>query len=948
MIPKLLVRLRQTSIGRYGVALLSVLLALLVMLLLDRWMPMQESPFLLLFAAVMVSGWYGGMGPGIFATAIAVLLVGYLFIPLAFSWNITLVDNAVRLGLFVLVSLMIVSLSAVRRQLVSDLRQERDLISAVVTTAGSLILVLDRAGKVVQFNRTCERTTGYSAAEVIGRQIWELLIPPEERSAVQTIFSRLQAGMLPSNYEGDLLTRIGGRRRIAWSNTVLFDDQGKVRYIIATGIDVTERNQVAQALQEKNHQLQALIQASPLAITVLDRHGVVKLWNPAAERIFGWSEAEAIGRVMPSVPADKRAELAANIGSTFSGNLLNGIETQRQRQDGSTIDISLWTAVFHHGNDEEDSILSIVADVSDRKQAEAALKDSQERLTRFVESNVIGILFGDVEGNIHQANDEFLRLVGYSRAELEAGRVHWIEITPPDYLPLDAERIAEAQERGACTPYEKEYIRKDGSRVPVLVGYTLLGAARQQSVAFILDLTDRKQLEQALQDQAAELAQANRMKDEFLAVLSHELRTPLNSILGWAKLLRTRQFDAETTSRALETIERNARLQTQLVEDILDVSKIIQGKLRLQTRTIDLAPVIQAALEAMGPAAAAKQIDLQFQTRCQPARVLGDLARLQQVFWNLLSNAIKFTPNGGRVSVQLETEMQRAQFLVFRAQNQPTSQIEPTQNSKFKIQNSKFNPQPTYARITVTDTGSGIEPEFLPFVFDRFRQANSTTTRTSGGLGLGLSIVRHLVELQGGTVEAASQGLGQGATFTVRLPLLGGGPPLNGNTVLDQQMCSEPLLPAFTDRTTAPLLTNVRVLIVEDESDTRDFLRLTLEQFGATVNVATTAAEGIRYLAAASLHSSRLPDVLISDIELPHTDGYSFIQQVRALQTQGQAFIPALALTAYTSQEHCDRALTAGFQMYLAKPIDPNILIKAVANLAGWTTPQTCEQSFRS
>lgn len=739
------------GIGRYGVAFLAVVLALLLMLVVDRWVPMAGSPFLIFFASVMISAWYGGLGPGVFAIAIALLAADYFFELPFYSFGTNSLAEGLRLSLFALVSLLIVSLSATRRRLVKELWQERDLISAVVTTAGSLIMVLDRDGRVVQFNRTCERITGYTLSEVSGKRVWDLFIPLEEVEAVKAVFDQLQTGRLPSEYEGDWLIRDGKRRRIAWSNTVLFNEQGLVRYVIATGIDVTDRYRAKQQLQETNLQLQALVQAAPVAITVLDRQGIVKLWNPTAERIFGWRAEEVLGQFLPSVPAEKRSEFQQHIALTLDGNLLNGLETCRQRKDGSSIYVSLWTAVFHNGNDENDRILSIVADLSERKraeaerqQAEAALKSTQEKLTHFFESNIIGILFGDVAGDIEQANDEFLRMVGYSQSDLHAGKLRWIALTPSEYFPLDQAAIAEVKERGACTPYEKEFICKDGSRIPVLVGFTLTGESRQQAVAFILDLTERKQLEQALHQQAEALAQANRLKDEFLAVLSHELRTPLNSILGWSKLLRIRQFDTETATRALETIERNARLQSQLIEDILDVSKIVQGKLCLQPQAIKLMPVIQAALETMRPAAAAKRIQLQFQPDADPC-VLGDAERLQQVVWNLLSNAIKFTPEGGQVTVVLASSL-------------PTTPNRGQPASNHDVE------------IRITDTGSGISPAFLPFVFDRFRQEDSSTTRLKGGLGLGLSIVRYLVELHGGTVRADSLGQGQGATFTVRLP----------------------------------------------------------------------------------------------------------------------------------------------------------------------------------
>ena len=527
-----LLKPERSALLRYGMALLLVLLALLLMLLLDRWVPMQGSPFLVFFAAVMVSAWYGGFGAGVCATALSAILAAFFFLPPVRSMSLTTLPELVRDGLFVVIALMITFLSATRRQLVKVLRRERDLITAIVGTAGSLIMVLDRKGRIVQFNRACEQLTGYGFADVRSKCPWDLFLMPEDIEPVQNVFQALCFGDAPHHYENNWLAKDGSRHLIAWSNNVLLDDWGAVSYVISTGIDITERRQAEQTLQETNQALHALIQASPVAITVLDRHGVVKRWNPAAERIFGWQATEALDRVLPTVPDAKREEFLANIAATLNGDLLNGMETYRQRQDGSLIYVGIWTAVLRGVTAEEDSLLSIVVDLSERKQSEAALRLSQERLTSLVEANVVGILFGDTNGGISEANDEFLRIVGYAREDIQSGVLRWTHITPPEYLPLDETAIRDALMNGGCTPYEKEYIRKDGSRVPVFIGFGLLGEERQQTIAFILDLTERKRLEQALRTQAEQLAQANRTKDEFLAVLSHELRTPLKLDLG--------------------------------------------------------------------------------------------------------------------------------------------------------------------------------------------------------------------------------------------------------------------------------------------------------------------------------------------------------------------------------------------------------------------------------
>jgi len=360
----------------------------------------------------------------------------------------------------------------------------------------------------------------------------------------------------------------------------------------------------------------------------------------------------------------------------------------------------------------------------------------------------------------------------------------------------------------------------------------------------------------------------------------------LNPILGWAKLLRTRNFDEATKIRALETIERNAKLQTQLIGDLLDVSRILQGKVRLNLYAVDLKIAIAGALETVRLAAEAKSIQIQTVLSNDIGKVLGDSDRLQQVMWNLLSNAVKFTPTEGRVEVRLEQVGLDAQ-------------------------------------IQVIDTGKGIIPEFLPYVFDYFRQADAKTTRVFGGLGLGLAIVRHLVELHGGTVQAESLGEGQGATFTVRLPLL-----KNSELRVSSDEVSEAEL--SSDNT---LLAGVQILLVDDQADVREFFSFALEQYGATVTAVESAAEALEILMQSK------PDILLSDIGMPLMDGYMLLREVRKLPPEQGGQIPAIALTAYAGEINYNQAMAAGFQKHLPKPVDPSELAAAIVNLIGQNQP---------
>ncbi|MEH2371141.1 hybrid sensor histidine kinase/response regulator [Nostoc sp.] len=393
-------------------------------------------------------------------------------------------------------------------------------------------------------------------------------------------------------------------------------------------------------------------------------------------------------------------------------------------------------------------------------------------------------------------------------------------------------------------------------------------------------LEERAHLLELEQVARAKAETANRIKDEFLAVLSHELRTPLNAILGWSKLLQTRRLDQKKTSEALATIERNATLQVQLIEDLLDISRILQGKLTLNITKINLKSTVLSALKTMQLAAETKLIEVNTVFESGVGQIMGDSTRLQQVVWNLLSNAIKFTPRGGKVEVRLqETD--------------------------------------GYAQIIVSDTGKGISADFLPFVFDYFRQADSTSTRNFGGLGLGLAIVRNIIEMHGGIVKADSHGEGQGAIFTVSLPLL----PDESPKLTDGQN-----YPAFLASNSLPL-NGIKVLVVDDDTDSRDFVAFVLEQDGAFVMSVSSAEEALQTLAEVKL------DVLVSDISMPDMDGYMLIHEVRNRTPEQGGQIPAIALTAFARNNDQEKALKAGFQMHLSKPLNPEKLIAAIVKL---------------
>ncbi len=520
----------------------------------------------------------------------------------------------------------------------------------------------------------------------------------------------------------------------------------------------------------------------------------------------------------------------------------------------------------------------------ERARAEEALRESEARLKRAISIDTVGVVFFDLDGRITEANGAFARMSGYSREELGT-TVTWEELTRPEYLDAARHAARELAEQGETAPYEKELVRKDGSRWWGLAAPTRLAARGGDAtcVEFIVDISERKWAEadrERLHARESELRAAaeaaSRAKDEFLATVSHELRTPLNSMLGWSRLLAGGQLGPAEAESAIASIARNASAQARLIEDLLDVSRIVAGTLRIEREPVDLGELAARIVGSELPRAGSAGVRLEMEPALRRIVVDGDVERLEQVVANLVSNAVKFTPAGGLVSVRVDDEDARAV-------------------------------------LTVSDTGRGIAAEFLPYVFDRFRQADGSTTRAHGGLGLGLAIVRRLVELHGGEVEASSPGEGLGATFRVRLPLVAVDRATVGGAARDER---------------PPSLHGVRVLVVDDESDSRELERVVLERCGAEVRTAASVAEALAEIDA------WVPDVLLSDVGMPGDDGYALVARVRASAREPVRRIPAVAVTAYATAADRQRLVDAGYQLHLAKPIDARALTGAVADLA--------------
>ncbi|MHC5774134.1 hybrid sensor histidine kinase/response regulator [Nostoc sp.] len=770
----------------YAVALLAVGSGLLLTLLLQPLL--EPTIFLLFFAGVAVSAWYGGMEAGLLATTLSTLAVSYFFLEPVFSLFVASLDSIVRLGLFVLVTILISLLNSELRTakqylLVSESRFRRLVDSNII---GVIVSKMD--GAIAQANDAFLQMVGYSQEDLLAGQIrWRDMIPPE------------------------------------------------------------------------------YIEANDRAIAELTTKGVCQPF-----------------------------------------------ENEYIRKDHSHVPILLASALLENN---PDNIISFVLDLSERKQIELALCKSEERYRAYLEQSSEGIWCIELEVPISpdcsedeqiqhfyqyvylaECNNVMAQMYGFSRAEeiISARLEDFLVSSDPDNIAYlrsfirSNYRLIDAESHKIDQQGNSKYFLNN------LVGIVEKGLL-VKAWGTQRDITQRKQAEQKCkqllereQTARAEAETANRIKDEFLATLSHELRTPLNAIMGWTQLLRSRKLDETTTGRALETIERNTKSLTQLIEDILDVSRIIRGTLHLNIHQVKLVPLVEAAIDTVRPAAQAKEISIKCRFNPEVGVIVGDANRLQQVVWNLLSNAVKFTPKGGRVDVQLQ-----------------------------RIQ--------SHVQIRVSDTGGGIAAEFLSHVFERFCQADSSKTRSHGGLGLGLAIVRHLVELHGGTVCAQSPGIGQGATFIVNLPIKA--VDVEANTAEELSSCVN----IQEANNYLPKLDDLRVLIVDDEAEARHLLTRILRQYGTQVIAAASASEALLAL------QEFKPHVLVSDIGMPQEDGYTLIRKVRALSTDEGGRIPAVALTAYARAEDRTQVLLAGFQLHVPKPVNPGELAAVIANLTGRT-----------
>jgi PAS domain S-box-containing protein len=747
------------------------------------------------------------------------------------------------------------------------------------------VIEWDHEFKVLRWSPAAQKLFGWKAEEVMGKRYsdWKFVVA-EDYDVVNQVGQRQNQGQERHSISRNRnYTKLDTILHCEWYNSALYDEAGKLVSVLSLVLDVTVARRIEEALRKSEAQYRLLFESNPQAMWVYDLTTLRFLAvNDAAVRHYGYSRTEFLEMTIKDIRPPEDIKLLENYLATESDEVANAGEWRHRKKDGTVINVDITSSRLTFGGRPAEFVLA--HDITERKKAETALRISEDRYRDLVDNSHELICTHDLEGRVLSVNPWAARVLGYPQNSLVGINIR--DGLLPEYREKFDEYLRTVITEGSARGVMKvrtatgetrlwEYyntLRTEGVEKPIVRGMAH-------------DATERRLALKREKEARLEAEAANRVKDEFLSTLSHELRTPLTAIMGWADLLLHDEVEPEKRQQAVETIFRNANSQCQLINDLLEVSRIITGKLRLEFVACELHSVIEAAAESIRPTAEAKGVRLQVLLEPHVGPVFGDRERLQQVVWNLLSNGVKFTSKGGLVQVTLQ----------------------------------RIN---SHVEIVVKDTGIGINPDFLPHVFDRFRQADGSTTRNYGGLGLGLAIVRHLVELHGGTAWAESPGEKQGSSFTVRLPAM-----TNGEQPLPEEL-KQPAIAVTESRDRQPSsLTGLRVLVVDDEIDARTLLSAMLERCGAQVVAVSSAREGLESV------ESWQPDVLIADIGMPVEDGYGLIKKVRALPKERGGQTPALALTAYARTEDRVRALSEGYQVHLAKPVDRYQLAAVITSL---------------
>jgi PAS domain S-box-containing protein len=787
-----------------------------------------------------------------------------------------------------------------RKRAEEALQEQREWLRVTLSSIGDAVIATDTQGAVTFVNPVAESLTGWKQQDATGQPLENIFHIVDERTRSKVENPALRAmrdGLIVGLANHTLLiSRDGSESPIDDAGSPIRDVTGKTVGAVLIFRNVTERRRVErmqaesfererQARHTERHareeaeaaelRLQFALDAGRMGTWQYNIRSGEVFWSSRLEQIHGYKPGTFPGTFdafRNEIHAEDREPVLRAIEEAIDQRRDHQVEYRIVCRDGSMRWVEGRGRLLLDADGNPDRIVGVCADITERKQ-------SEERFRLAVEAAPAAMLMVDEGGTIVLANALAEQMLGYARNEI---------------IGLPVERLVPEQFRNGHAQYRTNYltapsqrlmgagrdlyaVRKDGSEVPVEIGLSPIQTADGNFViSAVTDITERKRAAEAERQARHAAEEASRTKDEFLAMLSHELRNPLSSILGWAVLLRNGQIPLESAGHALEVIERNARVEAQLVESLLDLSRIAAGKLKLDSERVDLSAVLETVVDSIRPAADAKGIMLDFSAPAGSFVLIGDSGRLQQIFSNLLTNAVKFTPRAGHIQVRLT-----------RTGSQ--------------------------ARIQVIDNGEGIAVDFLPHIFDRFRQAESTKGRAHGGLGLGLAIVRELVHAHGGTISAESPGKGHGSTFTMTLPIPAVIPP-------DIEAAGLQLAP-----TEEPSISGLRILVVDDDADARELVAVTMKSREAFVETAFSSAEALETI------RRQRPDVLIADIGMPHEDGYALIQKLRAFEHENsQKRLPAIALTAYASATDRDQALAAGYDLHLTKPVSPSELTQAV------------------
>lgn len=802
-----------------------------------------------------------------------------------------------------------------------------DLYQAIFRHSREPVAIIDPQGLYLEQNAAHAQLLGYTDAE-LHNQTPAIHLGEEVFNEVARALS--QAG----EYRGEVVskTKSGETRHLELSAFAMRDEAGKPFCFVGIKRDITERKRGEEALQRSEAELTDFFENAAIGLHWVGPDGTILRVNQAELDMLGYTREQYVGRNIAEFHVDKDV-IEDILARLKAGEVVRDYDARMRCKDSAIMYVCINSSVYW----EDGKFIHtrcFTRDITARKRTETRLT-LQYAVTQILSESRD---FIESAGRILKAACESLdwEVGALWRVDRAANVLRFVEICHASDMQtpeFDKRTRTITFSKGIGLPgriwesgepvwidhliADKNFPRapvavREGLRgafgFPIKLGEDVLGVVEFFSPEVrkpddellklvagiggqIGQFTERKRTEERLaelldSERAArgEAERANRLKDEFLATLSHELRTPLNAVIGWARMLRSGRLDQDSATHALDVIERNAWAQKQIIEDILDVSRVITGKLQLNLTAVDLVAIVDAALDAVRPAMEAKEIKIETILDSSLRLVSGDPDRLQQVVWNVLSNAAKFTPAGGKVEI---------------AVGQNNAHVE----------------------IKVLDTGPGIDPTFLPYVFERFRQADGSTTRTHGGLGLGLAIVRHLVELHGGTIAVDNRSDGPGAVFTIRLPIPSG--ELRAESLTNRAAIFRELQPETLG------LQGLRILIIDDETDALDLISMELAQHGARVTGVTSAEEALQSL------SQETFDVLISDIGMPQMDGYALIRQIRKQEAGAQKPIPAIALTAYARVQDRMRAILAGYSTHVAKPVDAHELVTVVASLAG-------------